>query len=239
MGSSAIQCWPDKEGFKSGSCYYPGRAVCHYVTAGSCQRTNSLTKPAREIPQPKSYLNLSTSPIPPDRANKSTRLTIMGYKRTRDVLPQPSTEKNARENQHMGINRSYQMSESRNASPSIIESDQTSTTTAQTPIQRPRGPVGARRQSSPNNDTILAVDMKENLSLGYAVFSGGDNCLSVGQDIAMADPDVLQHLLVYSQPTAVLISARLSERTNRSIERLPEFIGRSMKSEGIISQFAG
>ena len=67
-------------------------------------------------------------------------------------------------------------------------------------------------------DTIIAIDMKENSTLGCAIFSTNDSCLAVGQDFALADSDVLEQLLVYAQPTVVIISTRPPERLRLMIE---------------------
>lgn len=89
-------------------------------------------------------------------------------------------------------------------------------------------------------DTIMAIDMRENSTLGCAIFSTNDSCLSVGQDFVLADSDLLEHLLVYAQPTVVIISTRPSERLKLIIDSNAKLAsqGSSSKHSPVFTAFS-
>ncbi len=81
--------------------------------------------------------------------------------------------------------------------------------------------------SSTASDVIFTIDMKEDFTLGCAFFSSSNCCLSLGQDLALADADVLEQMLVYVQPTAIIISSRAPELLRSFIEESPQLASQS------------
>ncbi|KAK6958086.1 hypothetical protein Daesc_000879 [Daldinia eschscholtzii] len=61
-------------------------------------------------------------------------------------------------------------------------------------------------------EIILAIDMKENGSLGCAYYIAIDETLFLLEDIAMSGMDLVETLLLHVNPTTVLISARAPEK---------------------------
>lgn len=57
-------------------------------------------------------------------------------------------------------------------------------------------------------DTIMAVSISDDGTMGCAFFSTQDSCLFIAQDVPLVDASVMQHLLEHVQPSSILIPAR-------------------------------
>ena len=63
----------------------------------------------------------------------------------------------------------------------------------------------------PNPEIILAMDLRENSTLGCAFFDSDNGALLLGTDVFMADLDVAEQILVHVQPSTVLMNGRAPE----------------------------
>lgn len=61
---------------------------------------------------------------------------------------------------------------------------------------------------APTHEVIMAIDMKDNATIGCAYFNTRDSNLNLSEDIPMASLDVAEQFLIHAQPTTVLLSAR-------------------------------
>jgi DNA mismatch repair protein MSH5 len=54
----------------------------------------------------------------------------------------------------------------------------------------------------------MALDMKDDLTIGCAYFSTTDRILQVSEDISTASLDIAEQFLLHAQPNSLLVSAR-------------------------------
>lgn len=83
----------------------------------------------------------------------------------------------------------------------------------------PSGPsrdclVADREESEDSvvEEVIMAIDMKQNGIMSCAYFSTIYGSLYLSDDVAKADDDIAEQLLIHAQPTTVLASGRAPER---------------------------
>lgn len=65
----------------------------------------------------------------------------------------------------------------------------------------------------------MALDVRENATIGCAFFSTADKGLSLLHDVPMADLSVADQLLTHVQPTTLLVSARAPEHLMAFLEK--------------------
>ena len=81
---------------------------------------------------------------------------------------------------------------------------------------------GDQSQASDDNvlqETIMALDMRENATIGCAYFTTLNSTLFLSEDIPMANMDIVEQFLIYAQPTTLLVSARAPEQFNDYVEK--------------------
>lgn len=75
-----------------------------------------------------------------------------------------------------------------------------------------------------NDDTILqevimALNMKENATIGCAYFNTLDSVLYLSEDIPLANTDIAEQFLLHAHPTTIIISARAPEKFQEFLEK--------------------
>lgn len=60
-------------------------------------------------------------------------------------------------------------------------------------------------------ELIMALDMKDNAAMGAATFSTEDGSLRLLHDTLLADLGTLEHLIIFVQPTTILVPATAPE----------------------------
>lgn len=66
----------------------------------------------------------------------------------------------------------------------------------------------------------MAIDLRENFTVGCAYFSTTDGILHVSEDIATASLDIAEQFLIHIQPTSLLVSARAPSSFRDELERI-------------------
>lgn len=74
-------------------------------------------------------------------------------------------------------------------------------------------------ESDALNEVIMALDMKQNGDLGCAYYIAVDEVLYLLEDIAMAGVELIETLLLHTQPTTILLSSRAPEALVQALER--------------------
>ncbi|KAF4976941.1 hypothetical protein FZEAL_6476 [Fusarium zealandicum] len=86
----------------------------------------------------------------------------------------------------------------------------------------PEGDDNARERGSSEpiqHEVIMAVDMKDNSTIGCAYFSTTDGILYLSEDIPMATLDLAEQFLLHAEPTTLLVSARASGQFQEHLEK--------------------
>lgn len=77
----------------------------------------------------------------------------------------------------------------------------------------------ADSDESIQHEVIMAIDLKENSSIGCAYLSTTDGVLYISDDIPMPTLDITDQFISHIQPTTLLVSARASEQFHEYIEK--------------------
>ncbi|KAI1047650.1 hypothetical protein LB505_013086 [Fusarium chuoi] len=94
--------------------------------------------------------------------------------------------------------------------------------------QTPSADTRARSSSEPiQHEVVMAIDLRENFTIGCAYFSTTDGILHVSEDIAAASRDIAEQFLVHIQPTSLLVSARATSSFRDQLERIAASKGAS------------
>lgn len=79
----------------------------------------------------------------------------------------------------------------------------------------------------------MAIDMKDNGTVGCAYYVAIDEALFLQEDIPLAGIDLVETLLIHAEPTTVLISIRSPDDLARFIESgAQDFQGNRNQEEG-------
>ncbi|KAM0245063.1 hypothetical protein ACHAP5_005735 [Fusarium lateritium] len=70
------------------------------------------------------------------------------------------------------------------------------------------------------HEVVMAIDMKENSTIGCAYFSTTDGILYVSEDIASASMDIAEQFLIHVQPSSILVSSRAPASFRDHLEKL-------------------
>ncbi|KAH7218203.1 hypothetical protein ACKRZS_010468 [Fusarium odoratissimum] len=98
--------------------------------------------------------------------------------------------------------------------------------------QTPNANTRARSSSEPiQHEVVMAIDLRENSTIGCAYFSTTDGILHVSEDIATASLDIAEQFLIHIQPTSLLVSARASASFRDHLEKTTASEG---TSKGVI-----
>lgn len=83
------------------------------------------------------------------------------------------------------------------------------------------------------NEVIMAIDMKDNGTVGCAYYVAIDEALFLQEDIQLAGIELVETLLLHAEPTTVLISIRSPDSLVRFIEAgAQDFQGNRNQEEG-------
>ncbi|RKL29383.1 hypothetical protein BFJ72_g12011 [Fusarium proliferatum] len=94
--------------------------------------------------------------------------------------------------------------------------------------QTPCADTRARSSSEPiQHEVVMAIDLRENFTVGCAYFSTTDGILHVSEDIATASLDIAEQFLIHIQPTSLLVSARAPSSFRDELERIAASEGAS------------
>ncbi|KPA36038.1 dna mismatch repair protein msh5, partial [Fusarium langsethiae] len=67
----------------------------------------------------------------------------------------------------------------------------------------------SRSSSEPvQHEVVMAMDIKDNFTIGCAYFSTTDGIVQVSEDISAASLDIAEQFLIHAQPNTLLVSAR-------------------------------
>ncbi|KAF4949592.1 hypothetical protein FGADI_8787 [Fusarium gaditjirri] len=87
--------------------------------------------------------------------------------------------------------------------------------------QTPNANARARSSSEPiQHEVVMAIDLRENSTIGCAYFSTTNGILHVSEDIATASLDTAEQFLIHIQPTSLLVSARASASFRDHLEKI-------------------
>ncbi|KAF4415392.1 DNA mismatch repair MSH5 [Fusarium acutatum] len=87
--------------------------------------------------------------------------------------------------------------------------------------QTPNAYTRARSSSEPiQHEVVMAIDLRENCTIGCAYFSTTDGILHVSEDIATASLDIAEQFLIHIQPTSLLVSARAPASFRDQLEKI-------------------
>ncbi|KAF4961953.1 hypothetical protein FSARC_9944 [Fusarium sarcochroum] len=90
----------------------------------------------------------------------------------------------------------------------------------------PNNHTNSRSSSEPiQHEIVMAVDMKDNSTIGCAYFSTTDGVLHVSEDISMASPDIAEQFLVHIQPSTLIVSARAPGNFRDHLEKVTTPLG--------------
>ncbi|KAF5544816.1 mating type 1-2 [Fusarium napiforme] len=79
----------------------------------------------------------------------------------------------------------------------------------------------ARSSSEPiQHEVVMAIDLRDNCTIGCAYFSTTDGILHVSEDIATASLDIAEQFLIHIQPTSLLVSARAPASFRDQLEKI-------------------
>ncbi|KAF5679949.1 DNA mismatch repair MSH5 [Fusarium circinatum] len=93
--------------------------------------------------------------------------------------------------------------------------------------QTPNADTRARSSSEPiQHEVVMAIDIRENSTIGCAYFSTTDGILHVSEDIATASFDIAEQFLIHIQPTSLLVSARAPASFRDQLEKIAASEGR-------------
>jgi DNA mismatch repair protein MSH5 len=87
------------------------------------------------------------------------------------------------------------------------------------------------------NETILAVDMKEDGLIGCAYYVAIDESLSLQEDVAMAGAEFAETLVMHAKPTTILISSKAPESLVSVLEAGSQILGEQRRGKAGGSQF--
>ncbi|KAF5973678.1 hypothetical protein FBULB1_8161 [Fusarium bulbicola] len=94
--------------------------------------------------------------------------------------------------------------------------------------QTPNADTRARSSSEPiQHEVVMAIDIRENSTIGCAYFSTTDGILHVSEDIATASFDIAEQFLIHIQPTSLLVSARAPASFRDQLEKIAASEGAS------------
>ncbi|KAF4490221.1 DNA mismatch repair MSH5 [Fusarium agapanthi] len=94
--------------------------------------------------------------------------------------------------------------------------------------QTPNADTRARSSSEPiQHEVVMAIDLRENSTIGCAYFSTTDGILHVSEDIATASLDIAEQFLIHIQPTSLLVSARAPASFRDQLEKIAASEGAS------------
>jgi DNA mismatch repair protein MSH5 len=68
------------------------------------------------------------------------------------------------------------------------------------------------------DEVIMAVEMKDNRTVGCAYYNALNEALHLHEDIAMAGMELIETQLMHAQPTTVIVSNRAPEKLIRYLE---------------------
>ncbi|KAF5644838.1 DNA mismatch repair MSH5 [Fusarium tjaetaba] len=87
--------------------------------------------------------------------------------------------------------------------------------------QTPNADTRARSSSEPiQHEVVMAIDLRDNCTIGCAYFSTTDGILHVSEDIATASLDIAEQFLIHIQPTSLLVSARAPASFRDQLEKI-------------------
>ncbi|KAG9506978.1 hypothetical protein J7337_000526 [Fusarium musae] len=87
--------------------------------------------------------------------------------------------------------------------------------------QTPNADTRARSSSEPiQHEVVMAIDLRDNCTIGCAYFSTTDGILHVSEDIATASLDIAEQFLIHIQPTSLLVSARAPGSFRDQLEKI-------------------
>ncbi|KAF5608343.1 DNA mismatch repair MSH5 [Fusarium pseudoanthophilum] len=107
-------------------------------------------------------------------------------------------------------------------------------------LQTPNADTRARSSSEPiQHEVVMAIDLRDNCTIGCAYFSTTDGILHVSEDIATASLDIAEQFLIHIQPTSLLVSARAPASFRDQLEKITasegqrKYIHLSIRKPGI------
>ena len=69
------------------------------------------------------------------------------------------------------------------------------------------------------DEVIAAIDMKSNGALGCAVYSPSGNSMSILEDVSSANLELIESLMIHTQPSTILLQNRAPEMVTEYLER--------------------
>ncbi|KAF5020717.1 hypothetical protein F66182_7279 [Fusarium sp. NRRL 66182] len=102
----------------------------------------------------------------------------------------------------------------------------------QTP-STPREDANVRSSSEPiQHEVVMAIDMKDNATIGCSYFSTSDAVLYVSEDISTASLGIAEQFFLHVEPTSVLVSARAPEEFREHLDKFATSVSFSEDASG-------
>jgi DNA mismatch repair protein MSH5 len=87
------------------------------------------------------------------------------------------------------------------------------------PTQSEAAPAQEQVDADMVQEVIMALDMRENSTMGCAFFSTCDGVLQVSEGVPMAEIDMVEQFLIHAQPTTCLVCGRAPETLRAFLEK--------------------
>ncbi|KAL3606590.1 hypothetical protein FPOAC2_01548 [Fusarium poae] len=116
-------------------------------------------------------------------------------------------------------NSSSQSGSSVHSSPNACNLPRQYSATPEPPISHEE--QNPRSSSEPvQHEVVMAMDIKDDFTIGCAYFSTTDGILQVSEDISAASLDIAEQFLTHAQPNSLLMSARAPASFRDHLEKL-------------------
>ncbi|KAG8675491.1 hypothetical protein FPOAC1_001470 [Fusarium poae] len=131
-------------------------------------------------------------------------------------------------------NSSSQSGSSVHSSPNACNLPRQYSATPEPPISHEE--QNPRSSSEPvQHEVVMAMDIKDDFTIGCAYFSTTDGILQVSEDISAASLDIAEQFLTHAQPNSLLMSARAPASFRDHLEKLVNPGGKGIILRGLQS----
>jgi DNA mismatch repair protein MSH5 len=97
--------------------------------------------------------------------------------------------------------------------------------------------IQLREDSDAMNEIIVSIDMKDRGTIGCAYYIAREEKLCLMKDIKMAGLDIVDTLMLYIEPTVVLISTRSEEKLEEHLNKSARGIDQADDASTFVAPF--